>query len=272
LAIVKAVAQIGALFVLAALLPVPVSAATSSGTYGFNPVVLAPGYTATAFIAVAGTLEAGQIVDLTLTGPAGPVLLRMGSTAAGGASATALGHPLGNAPLLVDLPTSGLQIEYRLPAVLPVTGQDSIRAQDPLNQALEGHVHYSYGRTVRFGFNPSPIAAAGSLVTQSSRLVYVTAYDSAGNPIPGATVYLTFTHSRTCYNPLSSCVSGGGAFVYSTQLSSIPIGPLLSQMSASTLIAFHLPGTLPWSGFDTIKAADRAVDPAVIATDVYTYG
>jgi hypothetical protein len=269
---VKAVARIGALVALAALVPAPVSAATSFGTYGFSPVVFAPGYTATAFVAAAGTLEAGQIVDLTLTGPAGPVLLRMGSTAAGGATATALGHLLGTSPVLVDLPISGLQIEYHLPAVLPVTGQDSIRAQDPVNSALEGHVHYSYGRTVRFGFNASPIAPAGSLGPQSGRLVYVTAYDSAGNPIPGATVYLAFTRSRLCANLQSSCATGGGAYVYTNPLSSTPLGPFLSQMSASTLISYHLPGTLPLSGSDTISATDRAVDPTVIATDSYTYG
>ena len=269
--VVKATLQIGALFLLAALLPLPVSAATSVGTYHFDPVVLSPGYSATAFIAPAGTLESGQIVDLTLTGPSGPVLLRMGSTAAGGAIATTVGHRLGTAPVMVDLPISGLQIEYQLPAVLPVTGQDSIRAQDPTNAALEGHVHYSYGSPVRFDFNPHPIAAAGSLGPQSSRIVYVTAYDIAGNPIPGANVYLAFTRSRTCASLQSSCGTGGGASVYLIQL--IPAStPFLSQMSGSTSIAFYLPGTLPVSGFDTIIAADRALDPSVFATDVYTYG
>jgi hypothetical protein len=261
-----------ALITLAALLPIPVSAATSVGTYQFSPVVLAPGYTATAFVAPAGTLAPGQLVLLTLTGPAGPVQLRMGSTVAGGASATVLGHRLGASPLLIDLPSSGLPISYQMPTVLPTTGQDSIRAQDPSNSALEGHLHYSYGRPAQYGFNPSPIAVAGSLGPQSSQIVYVTAYDAAGSAIPGANVYLAFARNRNCLSAQSSCSSGGGAFVYLNPLTTVPAGPFLSQMSGSTSIAYYAPGTLPVSGSDAITAVDDPINPTIVNMVTYTYG
>jgi hypothetical protein len=269
---VRAAGSACALILLAALLPTPVSAASSLGTYQFSPVVLAPGYTATAFVAPAGTLPPGQLVELTLTGPSGPVQLRMGTTVAGGATATVLGHRLGTSPLLLDLPSSGLVIEYQTPAVLPTTGQDSIRAQDPNNSAFEGHLHYSYGRPVRYGLNPSPIAVAGSLGPQSSQIVYVTAYDAAGSAIAGANVYLAFGRNRNCLTLQSSCSSGGGAFVYLNPLSTVPAGPFLSQMSGSTSIAYYTPGTLPVAGFDTITAIDDPTNPTIVNNVSYTYG
>ena len=235
------------------------------------------------FVAPAGTLGAGEVVRLHVDCPTGVDYLSLTSTAAGGGTVSVGGAPLvAGGVMAVAMPSTGVDIDYRMPAALPATGIDQLRIRTA-DSSYEGHVRYAYGKVSRLSFDRSPIAATGSLPAECYWLnvsagacipIILTAFDSTGAFLPNAQVWLSMTKDRVCASTTTSCPTGGGASasgVNGATLSATPVALLTGNFGA-VRITYSLPGSLPLSGKDTITAQDAAAAPASAATDSYVFG
>jgi hypothetical protein len=143
----------------------------------------------------------------------------------------------------------------RLTAVVMVTGLGiaAITAA-PLKTHAAGPV-------ANYVLAPSPIAAAGSLGASATVAVTLTAEDSTTAPVPGATVYLTFKHSKT----------GGGSALAGTTALSLTAQPFVTDGSGHIAISYHTPSTLLTNGEDVITAQNSASLPTIRVTDHYIF-
>jgi hypothetical protein len=116
--------------------------------------------------------------------------------------------------------------------------------------------------TTAYAFDPKPISAkplpAGTTV---GVLLTVT---SDGNPAPGATVYLSFT-------PASNSTASAKAGPNQQLLTPVPL-PFTADANGTVTISYTTSPTPVTSGTDTITAQDASSNPAVTATDTYSYG
>lgn len=113
---------------------------------------------------------------------------------------------------------------------------------------------------MRFSFSPSPIAATGALTPGSSTTVQLTAFGSNGQPVAGATVYLSFIQAS----------GGGSAQVAGTNLSATAQA-FTTGSGGQLSISYLAPAATPTGGSDTISAANAASGPSVVASDSYTF-
>ncbi len=152
-------------------------------------------------------------------------------------------------------------VTYKTPATLLTTGTDTIKAQDAgKNPTISKTDAYSFDGPASFVFGPSPIAATATLAAGTKVSVKLTALDSAGHPVAGALVYLSFVPTT----------SGGTAFVGSKQLTGTP-QKFLTNSSGYITITYTASLKPPSSGSDTIDAANSATSPTIHASDTYTY-
>ena len=123
---------------------------------------------------------------------------------------------------------------------------------------LEAH---AAGPVANYVLSPSPIAAAGSLAASATVAVTLTADDSTTAPVPGATVYLTFKHSKT----------GGGSALVGTTALTLKAQPFVTDGSGHIAISYHTPSTLLANGEDVITAQNTASSPTIRVTDHYIF-
>lgn len=116
------------------------------------------------------------------------------------------------------------------------------------------------GAVARYTFSPSPIAAQASLPANAHVTVTLTAKDSSGTAVPGATVYLSFYQAA----------GGGSASVGGTPLGSKE-APFVTDSSGHIAISYATPATLPTGGKDNIVAKNATSSATVKATDSYCY-
>jgi len=110
------------------------------------------------------------------------------------------------------------------------------------------------GSVASYVFSPSPIAGTGTIT--------LTAEDGAGNAVPNATVYLSFT--------AAAATTPATASVGSTQLNTMPAS--FTTGTDGTISITYTAGTGAATGAkDTITAQNAATQPTVSGTDTYTY-
>jgi len=116
---------------------------------------------------------------------------------------------------------------------------------------------------VKYVFAPSPIAASGSLAAGATVAVTVTPEGATNNPVPGATVFLSF-------NPASG---GGSAKVNGTPPKALTTTPTAYTADGSGHIAltYKAPSPLPCGGVDSINAQDAATGAKTHKTDTYNF-
>ncbi len=117
------------------------------------------------------------------------------------------------------------------------------------------------GPVANYVLAPSPIATAGSLAAGATVAVTLTAEDSTAAPVPGATVYLAFKHTKT---------GGGSALVGTTPLTLKPQS-FIADGSGHIAISYHAPSTLLTNGEDVITAQNTASLPSIRVTDHYIF-
>jgi hypothetical protein len=122
-------------------------------------------------------------------------------------------------------------------------------------------VAHAVGPVANYVLAPSPIAAGGSLAASATVVVTLTAVDSTSAPVPGATVYLSFKHSKT---------GGGSALVGTTTLSLKPQS-FVSDVGGHIAISYHTPAVLPTNGEDVISAQNTASTPTIRVSDHYIF-
>ena len=105
-------------------------------------------------------------------------------------------------------------------------------------------------------WSPSPLAAGGSLKAGQSVTAAVYATSSRGNPLPGVSVYLSF----------SQAAGGGTASVGSMALTATP-QVFTTSANGQVLVTYAAPATLPAGGTDTLTAASATSS----ATDGYSF-
>jgi sugar lactone lactonase YvrE len=142
-----------------------------------------------------------------------------------------------------------------------------IAAVDPFgtSQATDGYTYAGPGPVTRVSWEPSPVAAAGSLRAGHAVGLVVTALDAAGSPVARATIYL---------NP--ALVPGGsGKFTVHANCVTVTVTPgnhLLKCPTGATgqvSVTYVHGTTIPAGGSDGIGAA--ATPRAGLVWDVYTY-
>jgi len=121
---------------------------------------------------------------------------------------------------------------------------------------------HAAGPVAKFLMSPNPIAASGSLAAKAAVAVTLTAKDSGGAAIPGATVWLAFTPAAGG----GSATAGAGA----TALTSTPAS-FTAGANGTVPISYKAPKTLPCSGIDSISATDAATGAHVHSNDTYNF-
>jgi hypothetical protein len=117
------------------------------------------------------------------------------------------------------------------------------------------------GPVASYVLAPSPIAAAGSLAAGATVAVTLTAEDSTATPVPGATVFLVFKHSKT----------GGGSAAVGTTALTLKAQSFVTDGSGHIAITYKTATTLLTNGEDVITAQNTASLPTIHATDHYIY-
>ena len=124
-------------------------------------------------------------------------------------------------------------------------------------------------------FAPDPLAASGALAPGESVKVTVTAEDAAGEPVPGATIYLWL---------IPAIGGGGSAAVGGTDLTASP-QPFFAGGNGDIRLVYTAPNPLPAPSAhcqltgtttrcdptDEIMAADAATSPGVGGSTTYTF-
>src|SRR5579864_863071 len=123
---------------------------------------------------------------------------------------------------------------------------------------LEAH---AAGPVASYVLAPSPIAAPGSLAAGATVAVTLTAEDATSTPVPGATVFLLFKHSKT----------GGGSALVGTTALTLKAQSFIADGSGHIAITYKTPTTLLTNGEDVITAQNTASLPTIRATDHYIY-
>jgi hypothetical protein len=116
------------------------------------------------------------------------------------------------------------------------------------------------GQVAQMKLSPDPIAAPGSLAAGQSVSVTVTAEDADGDPVPGATVYLSFVPGA----------GGGSASVGGTPITGDPAA-FTAGSDGTVTVTYTAPATLPSQGADGLMAANAATAPSVTAGDSYVF-
>lgn len=150
-----------------------------------------------------------------------------------------------------------IALTYKTPTPLPAQGRaDWVATSNPSNP--HGAVtHYVY--TSVFRFNPSPIAASGSLTAGQRVPVNLSIDNGLDTGIPNATVYLSIKGS-----------SGGSATVGGTALTGTP-ELFLANSAGAIQITYVAPSSLPGSGQDAIVAQDLATSPTETNSASYAF-
>jgi hypothetical protein len=123
---------------------------------------------------------------------------------------------------------------------------------------LEAH---AAGPVASYVLAPSPIAPAGSLAASATVAVTLTAEDSTTAPVSGATVFLTFKHSKT----------GGGSALVGTTALTLKAQQFVTDANGHIAITYHTPSTLLTNGEDVITAQNTASLPTIRVTDHYIF-
>ncbi|HZT65933.1 MAG TPA: Ig-like domain-containing protein [Acidimicrobiales bacterium] len=208
---------------------------------------------ATVYLSLTGTNGAAPIGKATATNPASS---NLGAQANSGA--------LSSTPGAYTTDSGGrVLITYTTPTTTPASGTDVITAQDASSSPSSTNTDsYTYAPAA-FVFNPSPIAADGSLGANQSVPVTLTV-QSNGQPQGGGTVYLSF----------SPASGGGSASVKTssgtTKLTSTP-QPFTASAQGTVSITYTAPANPPTKGTDSITAQDAATKPTKTASDVYNF-
>lgn len=246
------------------LVGTPVHAAAPS-FITFSPLVSSGAGRGPFAIAPAGTLNAGQIVILTLqTNPSATVFAWLSGPGGADAGTTHLGSKA--VPLTAD---ANGQITVSYTASGSQTGMATLHAVDNLQAVtVSAWARYNTVRPTHYAFTNDP----GGWTT-----ITVTALDAGNQPVVGAGIYLSYTQNRICANSRSSCTSGGEASVNGDTLSVVPWrfltnnGPTSSPSgvadTGAVVIEWQPPGTLPIGGNDTITAQDAPSTPSIVAQD-----
>jgi hypothetical protein len=114
------------------------------------------------------------------------------------------------------------------------------------------------GPVTQYTMVPTPIRPQASMTAGTTVNVTLTAYDSTGTPVPGATVFLTD-------NPTTL---GGTAKVGTTTLSRVPTS---APTDANGQIIISYKAGTASGGVDTILAQDNTTTPTVSVKDTYDY-
>jgi hypothetical protein len=120
---------------------------------------------------------------------------------------------------------------------------------------------HAAGPVANYVLAPSPIAPAGSLAASATVAVTLTAEDSTTAPVPGATVYLTFKHTKT----------GGGSALVGTTVLTLKAQPFVTDGSGHIAISYHTPSTRLTNGEDVITAQNTASLPTIRVSDHYVF-
>jgi hypothetical protein len=140
----------------------------------------------------------------------------------------------------------------------PITGE--LAVSDFANNRISVWSSATAATSGKYVMSPSPMAASGSLAAGAGVTVNVTAENSGGTPIGGASIYLAF----------SPASGGGSASMGATALNSTPQA-FTANGSGVVSVSYTAPGTLPNGGTDTLTAQNTSSSPTVSATDSYTF-
>lgn len=239
------------------------SAQTTGLGYAFGAPPIAP----------AGALGPNQSVTFVLkvknngvSDPGGPVYLSYNSPASGN-STTVPGSQcsgitqLSRTPVLCTANSAGqISLTYTAPAQPP--GQAVVlftAGNTASNPSISAVDHYLYATNYRF--TSSPVAASGSLATNASVPVTLSAQNAADQGIPNDTVYLSFAPAT---GGGSARITGGAVLTRT---------PTLFQTNASGQISltYTAPAALPSSGINSIVVQDLHNSPQITNTDSYDF-
>ena len=111
-------------------------------------------------------------------------------------------------------------------------------------------------------FNPSPIGTETTVAAGSSVLVTLTAKDSLNNPVPGGSVFLSFSQA-----------SGGGTAFVGTKGLAVKPQLFVADSTGKVMTTYTAPPSYPTSGCDVVKAQNgptRATS-TVVNTDAFCF-
>src|ERR1700686_3310928 len=165
--------------------------------------------------------------------------------------------------------TSGaVAVKYVSSNPLPNGGSDVFTAAADGSGTLATTDTYTYASIDHFSWNPSPIAAAGSLAPGAFREFVVTAYDSSNNPIPSVTVYLSLAPAvGGTATAVAVCGTGGsGGGTLTSSLAACQTG----ATSGAVAVKYVSSNPLPNGGSDVFTAAADG-SGTLATTDTYTY-
>jgi hypothetical protein len=123
-------------------------------------------------------------------------------------------------------------------------------------------VAHAVGPVANYVLAPSPIAAGGSLAASATVVVTLTAEDSTSAPVPGATVWVSFKHSKT---------GGGGSALVGTTTLNLKPQSFVADTGGHIAISYHTPAILPTNGEDVISAQNTASTPTIRVSDHYIF-
>ena len=210
-------------------------------------------------IAVAGSLTGGQQVPVTVTTQtvSQSVYLSFAGLPGGGTAAVN-GAPLTMTPQPFTPDANGqLTVVYTAPSSLPASGTDSIGVSaSPNGLPTMDSYDFAVPGSGQLAFSPSPIAAAGSLRGGQQVPVTLTTEDGSGMAVSAA-VYLSI-----------SATGGGTAAVGTTALTPTPQA-FTSDAQGQLTVTYSAPAVPPFSGTDTLTAANAAGSAS--AADTYTF-
>jgi hypothetical protein len=205
------------------------------------------------------TLSAPSVVSLTPTsGPAGggTTITITGSDFVGGRTSVTFGT-VASTSVAVQSPN---QLQAIAPAQAPGPVSVTVATMDG-SSAASAASQFTYSGVSQYRFAPSPIAPIGTLSPGQTVAVALTALDSTGSPVSGATVYMAF----------AAAAGGGSAAINGTPLTTTPAA-MVASAAGQLNVTYNGPPAGPSNGgTDVLSAQNTSIGPGVIAQVAYSF-